>query len=225
MKTLIISLLISHVAAGTLSLLTGLTAMLVHKGGKIHNRAGLVYVWCMIYVAVSAVLLFVLQPYTIFRLFLTGIAVFSFYLSFTGWRATKQKKTGPTPADHWLTYVTLAVSVGMVACGLFLITKGASFMSILFTFFGILTFVFAARDYRIIGKPQVKMHWFFQHFTRMAASYIAAFTAFMVNNNARLLPAHTPDWVFIAGWIAPSIIGGLLIRRTVRAYKARFKLA
>lgn len=227
MKTLIIALLISHVAAGTIALLIGLVPMFSKKGGTLHNRTGRVYVWCMTYVAASAALLFILQPYTIFRLFLAGIAIFSFYLSTTGWRAVKQKKTGFAPIDQWLTYCTLAVSFGMIGYGVYLVTRSVSSMSILFTFFGILTFTFAFQDFRRFDKPLEKMHrgaapWFFQHFTRMGGSYIAAFTAFLVNNNGRMLPAGTPEWVHLAGWIAPSIIGGMLIGRTVAFYKKKF---
>jgi uncharacterized membrane protein len=64
--------------------------MFSKKGGKLHNRSGLLYVYCMITVAVTALLLCGLQPFKMMRLFLTGIAVFSFYLCFTGWRATSQ---------------------------------------------------------------------------------------------------------------------------------------
>ena len=78
MKTLITALLISHVAAGTIALLIGLVPMFSKKGSQLHNRTGRVYVWCMTYVAATAVLLFIVQPFTIFRLFLAGVAVFSF---------------------------------------------------------------------------------------------------------------------------------------------------
>lgn len=226
MKTLITSLLISHVAAGTIALLIGLVPMLSKKGSQLHNHTGRVYVWCMTYVAATAALLFIVQPFTIFRLFLSGVAVFSFYLSTTGWRAVKQKKTVFSPVDKWLTYSTLVVSLGMIGYGLFLITHSASFMSILFTFFGVLTLVFSSRDFFLSGKSVEKMHrgaapWFFQHFTRMAGSYIAAFTAFLVNNT-RMFPAGTPEWVLLASWIVPSIIGSMLIFRTVAFYKKKF---
>ncbi|QHV98710.1 DUF2306 domain-containing protein [Spirosoma endbachense] len=224
MKTLIISLLIIHIATGFTALLVGLIPMFSKKGSLLHNRAGLVYVYCMITVAITALLLCGLQPFRMMRLFLTGIAIFSFYLSMTGWRATKQKKTGPTNGDRVLTYVTLAVSVLMVGFGMYLtIQNGTSFFPILFTFFGGLTGVFAMQDVRRFGVESTeKMHWFFQHFTRMGGSYIATFTAALVTNIGRIVPAEAPDWIATAGWIAPSLLGGMLIGRTVRYYKAKF---
>lgn len=223
MKTLIVALLIIHITTGVTALLVGLIPMFSKKGGRLHNRAGVVYVYCMVTVAVSALLLCGLQPFKMMRLFLTGIAIFSFYLSITGWRATKQKKTGPTTLDQLLTYLTVFVSVAMVGFGVYLMSQpGHVFFPTLFTFFGILTGVFAGRDYRLIGRPTEKMHWFFQHVTRMGGSYIATFTAALVTNTERILPAHAPEWEATIGWIAPSLIGGLLIGRTVRYYKRKF---
>ncbi|MBN8822784.1 MULTISPECIES: DUF2306 domain-containing protein [unclassified Spirosoma] len=223
MKTLLSSLLIVHVATGSIALLVGLIPMIAKKGGRLHNRAGLVYVYCMITVAITALLLCGLQPFKMMRLFLTGIAVFSFYLSMTGWRATKQKKAGPTSFDKGLTWVTLVVSFAMIGFGGYLLlTRGASFFPILFSFFGTLTLVFAGRDLQFMAKPIEKMHWFFQHFTRMGGSYIATFTAALVTNLPRLLPSNAPEWMYTAGWIVPSVVGGMLIGRTVAYYKKKF---
>lgn len=224
MKTLIISLLVIHIITGFTALLVGLVPMFSKKGSRLHNRAGLVYVYCMITVAITALLLCVLQPFKMMRLFLTGIAIFSFYLSMTGWRATKQKKGEIRTFDRSLTYATIAVSIAMVGFGVYLlVSNGPSFFPILFSFFGALTFVFAGRDIQFMNKPTEKMHWFFQHFTRMGGSYIATFTAALVTNIGRVLPADAPAWSATASWIAPALLGGMLIGRTVRYYKKKFE--
>ncbi|GAB3709333.1 hypothetical protein GCM10027592_45400 [Spirosoma flavus] len=226
MKTLVISLLILHIATGSIALLVGLVPMFSKKGSRLHNRTGLVYVYCMITVAITALLLCVVQPLTMMRLFLTGIAVFSFYLSMSGWRATKQKKSGPTTADRVLIYATVVVSFAMISMGVYLISRaGNVFFPILFTFFGVLTGVFARQDIQQLRKPAEKMHWFFQHFTRMGGSYIATFTAALVTNMGRILPPDAPAWTHTIGWIVPSIVGGMLIGRTVRYYKQKFNVA
>ena len=231
MKTLLTSLLITHIATGCIALLVGLIPMFAQKGNKLHKRAGLVFVYCMITVAITAGLLCALQPFKMMRLFLTGIAVFSFYLTMTGWRATKQKNGRITAFDWWITYITLAVSVAMIGYGIYLlVTNGASFFSIVFAFFGVLTFVFAQKDARQFGRPTEKMHreaapWFFQHLTRMGGAYIATFTAAIVTNMDRMLPVGAPEWIATACWITPSIVGGLLIGRTVRHYIIKLKLS
>jgi len=52
----------------------------------------------------------------------------------------------------------------------------------------------------------------------MGASYISAVTAFVVVNIT--IPGF--GWAL---WILPSIIGGSLIGRTIRTYKAKFELS
>ncbi|GAB2572982.1 DUF2306 domain-containing protein [Spirosoma areae] len=226
MKTLITLLLVTHIATGITALLVGLIPMFSKKGSPVHNRAGRIYVYCMITVAITALLLCGLQPFKMMRLFLTGIAIFSFYLCITGWRATKQKKSGPATADKFLTCLTLGISVLMVGFGVYLLVlNGASFFPVLFSFFGVLTGVFAMQDVRRFSQPSEKMHWFFQHFTRMGGSYIATFTAALVTNFDRILPKNAPEWAATAGWIVPSILGGILIGRTVRYYKQKFNLS
>ena len=225
MKTLILTLLIIHVSAGSTALIAGLFPMFSKKGSRLHNRTGLVYVYCMIIVAVTALLLCGLQPFKMMRLFLTGIAIFSFYLCMTGWRATKQKKSGPARADKLLTYSTLVVSAAMIGFGAYLLMSGLSVFAVLFVVFGFLTFRNAQYDYKSFGTEPVKMHWFYHHITRMGGSYIATFTAFLVNNMYRMLPSTAPSGIEVLGWIAPAVVGGLLIRRTVQYYRAKFKLA
>ena len=223
MRTLLTLLLISHIATGFIALLVGLIPMFSKKGSRLHNRAGLVYVYCMIAVAFTALLLCGLQSFKMMRLFLTGIAVFSFYLCFTGWRATKNKKGEQTSLDKTLTYGTLLVGAAMVCFGMYLLAqRGFSFMPIVFSFFGALTGVFAWQDYRKQQRPTLKMSWYFQHFTRMGGSYIATFTAAVVTNVPRFLPANAPEWTATLIWIAPSLLGGMLIGRTVRYYKRKF---
>lgn len=223
MKTLLTSLLITHIAAGMVALIVGLIPMLGRKGNRLHKRAGLVYVWCMITVAITAVLLCGLQPFRMMRLFLTGIAIFSFYLCFTGWRATKQKNGQQTPADWLLTYATLLTAGAMVSFGAYLLSqRGFSFMPIVFSFFGLLTARFAWADVRKQQQPALKTGWFFQHFTRMGGSYVATFTAALVTNIHRVLPADAPEWVGTLAWISPSLVGGLLIGFTVWYYKQKF---
>jgi uncharacterized membrane protein len=226
MNTIVTSLLITHIATGCLALLVGLIPMFSQKGDQLHKRAGMVFVYCMIIVAITALLLCVLQPFKMMRLFLTGIAVFSFYLTMTGWRATRQKTTGPTAADRGLAYATLVVSAAMIGFGIYLlVVNGASFFPILFTFFGVLTGVFARKDAASFSKPVEKLHWFFQHITRMGGAYIATFTAALVTNMGRLVPANAPEWILTVGWIAPSIVGGMLIARTTWYYAVKMKVA
>ncbi|UOQ64893.1 hypothetical protein [Hymenobacter volaticus] len=57
----------------------------------------------------------------------------------------------------------------------------------------------------------------------MGGSYISAATAFVVVNLGHWLPADAPHWLGLAGWIAPTLLGSILISRTVRRYRARMQ--
>lgn len=207
----------AHIAAGTLALLVGLIPMLGRKGGPLHVRAGRVYVYSMMLVAATAVVLCLLQPLTVGRLFLTSVAVLSFYLSFSGWRAARRHSaTLPLP-DAVLAGFSALVGLAMVATGLW---RGV----VLFAFIGGLICIFAGLDtWRALcpAPATAPTAWLFRHFTRMGGSYISAFTAFIVVNVGRWIPETAPAWAGLVGWIAPTIIGTALIVSTARRYRAR----
>jgi uncharacterized membrane protein len=222
MKTLLSAITISHVLAGIIALLIGLVPMIAQKGGKLHNWTGLVYVWCMIYVAVTALLLCTLQPFRMGRLFLTGVAVLSFYLCVSGWRATKQKHGAVGAFDRGLVYAALAVGVAMMGFGTYLLLlNGFQFLPVVFAFFGFLLARNAQNDWQQMRQPTEKRHWYYQHLMRMGQSYIATFTAALVNNVDRFAPDNAPDWFFLIFWTAPALIGTTLINRTVAHYKQK----
>ncbi len=211
---------LSHIGAGAVALFAGLVPMLGRKGGPAHRRAGRVYVGAMIVVAVTALILTALLPLTGSRLFLTGIAVFSFYLSFSGWRAARHHTAALAPLDWGLAVFTLSVGLAMIGLGIY-------WQAILFAFFGGLTSLFAVQDVRAAFRPAAadapREPWIFRHISRMGGSYIATFTAFLVVNLGHLLPESAPNWANTMGWIAPSILGALLIRRAIRAWKVRLQ--
>jgi uncharacterized membrane protein/predicted small integral membrane protein len=205
-----------HITTGTIALLAGLIPMLGRKGGTAHVRAGRLYVYCMVAVAITAVLLCIFQPITQGRLFLTGVAVLSFYLSFSGWRAARRRSAVLPVPD-------LILGAGSALVGFLMLAAGLWLKAVLFAFFGGLICLFAGLDVWRSLRPTVAppMPWLFLHLTRMGGSYISATTAFIVVNLGRWLPAGVPSWVGLMGWIAPTLLGSVLIARTVRYYKRR----
>ncbi|UOG73501.1 DUF2306 domain-containing protein [Hymenobacter tibetensis] len=208
-----------HIATGAMALLVGLIPMLGRKGGLLHVRAGRVYTYSMVVVALTAVLLCLFQSLSVGRLFLTGIAILSFYLSFTGWRAARRHSTLLPLPDRLL-------AVAAVLTGICMIVVGIQLQAILFTFFGGLLGVFAGGDTKEFLRPSLApTPWLLRHFTRLGGSYISAFTAFVVVNLGRWLPNDAPAWAGLVGWLTPTFIGTFLIFRTVRQYKARQRAA
>ena len=76
-----------HIAAGASSFLLAPVALATAKGGKQHKRWGMVYLWSMGVVAATALPMALYRPV----LFLALVAVFSFYLAFSGFRVLRLK--------------------------------------------------------------------------------------------------------------------------------------
>ena len=207
METTANFILYAHIAAGFVALAVGPFAMFSAKGGALHRRAGVVYVWAMVAVVVSAVFLAVYRP----NMFLLGVAVLSFYLTFAGYRALFHKRlhkgVGVTPLDWAVSSVTLLFGLGLVLYGV------ATDFSILPVFFGVLTAILVSREFRKYAGRVDRGEWFFAHIVGMLSAYIATFTAFAVTN-VNFLPE-------VLVWIVPTVIGSMGISLTITHYKRR----
>jgi uncharacterized membrane protein len=231
MKSLLYQpILIIHIIAGFLALVTGLIAMVVRKkGGKLHNRTGIVFYWSMFVVFISAIIFFVLDPLSLKYQFFLTIGIVSFYPAWSGKRVLKMKKS-VTP--KWYD-TTAAFAIGisgiiMVAYGIYGFTGNINFqgLEILFLIFGGLSLANAYGDLKIyLGfKEAGKMHWFFAHAGKMTGAYSAAVTAFCVNVVPRYLPDGTPTFVFVLTWVLPGVILGIAGARISKHYRKKFKM-
>ncbi|HRU62213.1 MAG TPA: DUF2306 domain-containing protein, partial [Bacteroidia bacterium] len=88
METLMKIMLVIHVITGFTGFFVAPVALAVKKGGNAHRRWGKVFFWSMTGAAGSAL---VMAPYKQ-NWFLTLVAVFSFYMAFSGYRAVYRKK-------------------------------------------------------------------------------------------------------------------------------------
>ena len=221
MQTFLKLALYLHIFSGFTALTTGLVPMFSKKGSKVHTTWGKVYFWAMFMVAVTALIRFQMKPRLIF---LAGIAIFSFYNTFTGVRLI-HRKTNPKPIFiDWFGAVFMVVSSWAMLYFAYLAFKIDLSLTILFTIFGIFMFILAFEDLQVFtGRKKIDndvpvplRYWFQNHISRMGGSYIATVTAFLVVNN----PPYIPELVV---WIAPGVIGGFLITKTRFAYgkKAR----
>jgi hypothetical protein len=217
------SALFIHVINGFLGLSSGLVAMLSKKGGKLHNRAGLVFYWAMSIVFVTTVLFFVLYPNQTKYHFFLGVGIISFYPNWSGKRLLGMKKAiSPTWLDK-----SMAVAIGIVGLLMFAyalkldVSKGGDIqvVQILFFVFGSTCLANAYGDGSIyfgFRKPE-KLHWLFGHGGKMLGAYTAAVTAFCVNIVPRMLPDNLPSSFQMAVWLTPiigcSILGQVILKR------------
>ena len=222
MKTLLTLTLYVHIAAGFIALVTGLVPMFAKKGGKAHVLWGKVYFWTMFVVALTALLRFQMKLNLIF---LAGIAIFSFYNTFTGVRLIQRKESQKASSlDYFASILAMACAFMMLYFAWFAFQKGDTFFSVLFPIFGIFIFVLAYEDLRIFmgkkifkkGLPVPISYWFQNHISRMGGSYIATVTAFLVVNNPPFIPG-------LVVWIAPGVIGGIIISRVRNSYHKKYE--
>ena len=205
-----------HIAAGTIALFVAPGAMLTLKGGLAHRRWGKVYFWAMALVAASAIVLGLWRP----NIFLTLLALFSFYMAFSGYRALSRKRPaqGDRPeAIDWVgALVTLAASAAMIVLGFVRPSPAWQRVGIVPVVFGVLGIVLAGLDVMKFVRPSTDRHaWWFAHMGGMLGSYIAAVSAFSVVNFT-FLPTT-------ARWLWPTVIGTPLITLWIVYYKLSFR--
>ena len=216
METLIVTLRWIHIVAGTLALGLAPAAMLTVKGGRAHRRWGKIYFWSMAVVAATAVSLGLWRP----KIFLALLAVFSFYLAFSAYRALFRKRPaqgqGPRAIDWAAALVTFSASAALVVLGLPRPGPSWERVGAVPVVFGVLGMVLSGLDvWKFARPPADKNAWWFDHMGGMLGSYIATVSAFSVVNFTFLPTA--------VRWLWPTAIGIPLITLWITYYKIRFR--
>jgi hypothetical protein len=210
MQAITFSFLILHIVVGFLSLVTGGIASFAKKGSKAHRRAGKWYFWGMTGVFVTAIILSIVKSLA----FLFMIGFFSYYFVVRGYRILYLKGLGSHQKagrlDFFITGNALLFGVGLITWSALQFRAGHSFWPVP-AVFGVVSTAFALADIRFYTKgPSYKQHWLAGHIVSMGAGYIATWTAFVVTN-IRFLPP-------VLVWLAPSVVGAVLISMSVRKY-------
>lgn len=214
-EKIISAFLVIHIIGGATSLLSGLVAMLTQKGGRPHRLAGKIYFGGMTAVFIGAVVVAIAHRND----FLLMVGFFSYYMTVRGYRILSLKKLDRGQKFAPLDWIIISVSAififTLITWGVWAWMQGSG-MGIVGLVFGLIGLTFLVNDIKsYVNPPTEKMHWWYTHISSMGGSYIAATTAFIVVNIQ--LPHY--QWVL---WIIPSVIGGILIGRTIRNYKREF---
>lgn len=214
-------LLILHIITGFSALVMGFIAITTKKGKRSHIWSGRIYFWSMIFVAITAIFLSLIRP----NLFLLFISLFSFYLTWSGYRTIRWKNK-PLPVGIYIfnkLLVPLFFIIGVIMITLSLATLSGIVRyqllqqsSVILLVFGIIFTTLTVRDLslRLGWISRNKFQWMFDHIQGMLAAYIATFTAFLVVN-VTFLP-------MIVVWLAPTVLGTPLIAYWIRKYKQKF---
>lgn len=200
MEQLLAFNLFLHIAAGTTALLAGSIALASRKGGATHRLSGWIFYVAMFFVAASAVTSELYYE----RRFLLIVALFSFYLNFTGIQALKRIKARRI---DWALAILNSV-VGLLFLGELVI---AGQMAILFWAAGLALTWFGFED--IYQFSQGHQGGLPKHIVRMMGAYISTVTAVIVVN-----VSFQPAWVI---WFAPTIALTPLMIYFLRRYTTR----
>jgi hypothetical protein len=154
--------------------------------------------------------------------------VLSFYSALTGVRALKRKNPaqgqGASVLDWGAAAVALASGGGFILWGGLTLaglgqTEIPAAFAVLGIVFGVVLGKDAWSDLVSFRRPnEDPLWWWTYHLERMVGSYLAAVTAFLVQNVGPLLP-EAFVWVV---WVAPGILGGFGIALWIRYYQKRF---
>lgn len=214
LETIIQSLRWTHILAGFIAFFVAPIALITQKGGPAHRRWGKVYFWAMTVGTITALIVAAYRP----NIFLLLIAVFSFYLSFSGYRVLSRKRPErgqkARALDWSVALLTAGTSAIMFGLGVFNPSTGALRFNPIFLTFGALGAFAAGNDLRkFLRPPRGKYTWFFDHLGGMLGSYIAAVSAFSVVNFTFL-----PELV---RWLWPTVIGIPLTVSWARSYRKK----
>lgn len=194
-------LLYLHILAGFISLGIAYVLLFIKKGNKRHKKLGMIYVYGMTTIFVTAIPLSLIGE---FNPFLFVIAIFSFYLAFSGYRQGRDRNGAREQIDKALGIFITATSILFysMAVSLYLIEDSMWITSVIF---GSIALVFSINDFRrmkIVERPN-----FYDktnlHLNLMLAGTIATTTAFIVT-----IEPFSTLWL---NWVAPTIVGTPII--------------
>ena len=213
METIFTILLIIHIIAGSIGLLTGTINIIKKKGDKAHKSVGKFFFYSMLINGFAGFIMSLIHRND----FLLIVAVFSIYMVATGQRflSLKQlnKEQKPKAIDWILTYTMLVFAFLFIIYGSYLLINKVNFGIVLLVF-GVVSCLMAIKDIKVYkGNIKEKNYWLSLHIQRMVGSYIAALTAFIVVNN-HFLPG-------IVGWLLPTVIFTPLIVKWTKQYRVQ----
>lgn len=214
METFISLTIFFHASAGGLALISGLLAIFFKKGKRKHIISGKFYFWSMLLVIITGLFVGWYKN----NLFLQAIAVFSFYLAFTGKRLLRYKnKINPQFIDWFANIIATAVALCMLYFSIKIMLKvGFAGPVPMLLVFGLILLTMSTNDLkRMINKKFMKNAWLYDHIARMGGSFIATVTAFIVVNIQ-----FSPAWAL---WLLPTIIGTPMIIGTSTLWRKKLE--
>ncbi len=207
-ETVVMIMIYAHVAFGFTALGTGVTAIIMKKGSKHHNRSGLLYFYAIMGVVLTSFVIAIVRE----NQFFFHLSFFVLYLTYSGYRSIQNKSLLPSKLD-WAIWLIGGVN------GLAMIYT----MSAVMIVFGVITMLNVYQDVRLFytamkGEKLPKSAWLVRHVGMMMGSYIGTVTAFLVNN----FTYGPAPWLL---WLLPTaILVPVIFYWTNRVRKGKMEL-
>jgi hypothetical protein len=200
METVYKIILVTHIVAGSIALLTGLFAIIFRNNVKKHKPIGKIYFFAMTVIFFSAIFLSIYKS----NVFLFCVSFFTYYACLTAYRSLKLKKLHIDQKPFWFDWAIEVffglMHIGFVILGIVALIRSNTAMGIISLVFGVIGVRSNYITYQRLRKKLVyKNYWLLAHIGGMLGSYIGAITAFTVNNG-RWIPA--PGVVL---WLGPTV--------------------
>lgn len=210
-----------HILIGILAFASLWTAAFARKGGRLHRRAGTVYVWTMAVVLVTAA---VLMLATYLRGQWAGAVFLAYLLTITGTALWMGKRTlrfkgdvvgytgGPFVAVGLL---NIAAALGAVAVGVVVKQYFIAGISVIGFLIGFGMIVMRR------NPPDHPRTWLKEHIGGMTGAGIATHIAFASTGLRQLFPEADTSVITIWPWLAPLVIGFLAASVAEKRYVTR----
>lgn len=232
MTTFFSFFLVLHIATGFIALVLFWVQAAGRKAGSRHRLIGQYYqrlMWTVVFSAVILCVIRITQGNIVGALFLLFLALIT---AKPLWIGTKvlELRTNSQRATNLARYnqVALAFNLVIVVTGGAMLlyglkSSGKSYAVLLMIFGGL--GLSNLSDLIVTLKTmrsEAAVDWMKEHIVSMGTSGIAAHTAFLVFGASRLLPnvVTQSSWSFIP-WVAPAVVGTILIRRAVNKYQPK----
>lgn len=134
----------------------------------------------------------------------------------------RRRKPGSEKWYDWIASILttlFGISLVIYAVSLFLSGKN-EILGMLSVVFGLAAINMGSQDIRFFVKPKIddKRWWLYQHIGAISGSYIAAITAFAVQNG-EAFGVTNHNWLL---WVLPGVIGSFIISFAIKKEKKKY---
>jgi uncharacterized membrane protein len=196
-------ILLLHILAGGLGLLSGYVALSAAKGAPLHRKSGMLFVCVMLTLSVTGMLISAVEG--VAPAINIPSALLAFYLVITSLTTVRRPAAGARPLDIAAMLMALTVGLASVALGVNAIAGGGARAGMAYPLFlfGVVAFLASAGDLRMMragglrGAPRLA-----RHLWRMCFALFIASIAFFLGRGRVPEVIRTPA-LLAAGVLLP----------------------